>query len=163
MTPAGPLPGGHGESHDHGLDRDSLSRLVAGPTDEDRVQLRADLLSRARQVRTSGWEPYRGIWSSGEVVGVAALLGEHNELAALGETVQSALERWAFDLLGLDGGQADVDNGCEGTRGWFLNAAHEFASDDARSERLSRATQWSTVRRARSRRTPYSGPRDDAK
>lgn len=69
-----------------------------------------------------------GLWSTGEVIGVAVLLGEQGELTALGETVLSALERWAFDLWGLNGGQADVDNACEATRQWFLDAANEFES-----------------------------------
>lgn len=105
---------------------DPLSLLFAGPTDEDRARLRADLLARAAQVRASSWEQYRGIWSTGQVIGVAAVLEEHAELAALGETEQSALERWAFDLWGLDGGQADADNDCAATREWFRDAASEF-------------------------------------
>ncbi|MFP1154327.1 hypothetical protein ACK280_19850 [Mycobacterium sherrisii] len=64
------------------------------------------------------------------MVGVAALLGRHAELAALGETVQSAWERWAFDLWGMDRGQVDVDNGCEETREWFLDAAYEFGRQE---------------------------------
>jgi hypothetical protein len=108
-----------------GTDHDLLSRFFAGPTDEDRARLRSDLLSRAALVRTNGWEPYRGVWSTGELIGVAALLETDSELAALGETLQSAWSRWAFDLWGLKGGQADVDNGCEATRQWFEGAANE--------------------------------------
>lgn len=122
------------------------SESPAGPKDEDRARFRADLLSRAAQVQANGWEPYRGLWSTGEVVGVAALLGEHAELAALGETVQSAWERWAFQLWGLDRGQADVDNGCEATREWFLDAAYEFAGPELR-ELMGRAKSSPTVRR----------------
>lgn len=163
MTPGRPLADGQGGPAKGGANRDSLSHFFAGPTDEDRARFRADLLSRAAQVRANGWESYRGLWSTGEVIGVAALLGEHAELAALGETVQSAWERWAFDLWGLDRGQADVDNGCEGTREWFLDAAYELGSDDALREQLSRAAESATVRRARPRRASYSDPRDGAK
>ncbi|AAS03168.1 hypothetical protein PICSAR240_00699 [Mycobacterium avium subsp. paratuberculosis] len=135
MTPGGPHRGGRGEPDDRGANRDALSHFFAGPTDDDRARLRADLLARAGQVRATGWEPYHGLWSTGEVIGVALLLGDHAELAALGETVQSALERWAFDLWGLDGGQADVDDGCEETREWFLDAAYEFGGQEAVRER----------------------------
>jgi hypothetical protein len=136
MTPGHPKPNrpedsrqpgkssGH-EVADRGTDRDLLSRFLAGPTDEDRARLRSDLLSRAALVRTNGWESYRGVWSAGELIGVAALLGADGELAALGETLQSAWSRWAFDLWGLRGGQADVDNDCEATRQWFEDAANE--------------------------------------
>jgi hypothetical protein len=113
------------QAADRGTDRDLLSRFFAGPTDEDRARLRSDLLSRAALVRANGWEPYRGVWSTGELIGVVALLGADGELAALGETLQSAWSRWAFDLWGLKGGQADVDNGCEATRQWLEGAAIE--------------------------------------
>jgi hypothetical protein len=113
------------QAADRGTDRDVLSRFFAGPTDEDRARLRSDLLSRVALVRTNGWEPYRGVWSTGELIGVAALLGADGELAALGETLQTAWSRWAFDLWGLNGGQADVDNGCQATRQWFEGAANE--------------------------------------
>lgn len=119
MTPAGQFPGRPGEA----AGEDPLSHLLAGPTDEDRAQLRAELLARAALVCANGWESYRGIWSTGEVVGVAVVLADHAELAAFGETEQSALERWAFDLWGLDAGQTDLDNGCKATCQWFRDAA----------------------------------------
>jgi hypothetical protein len=49
------------QSADQGADRDSLSHVFAGPTDEDLARLRADLLSRAALVRTNGWKPYQGV------------------------------------------------------------------------------------------------------
>lgn len=49
-----------------------------------------------------------------------------DELAAIDETLQSAWSRWAFDLWGLAGGQADVDNDCRATRRWFLDTAKEL-------------------------------------
>lgn len=159
MTPGGLHPDGQGEP----ADRDSLSHFFAGPTDKDRARLRAGLLARAAQVRAKGWESYRGLWSAGEVIGVATLLGEHGELTALGETLQSAWERWAFDLWGLDGGQADVENGCEATRQWFLDVAYEFAADPELRELLGRAAASPTVRRTRARRASYSDRGGDDK
>lgn len=131
MMPAGQFPGAPGEA----AGEDPLSHLLAGSADGDRARLRAELLAPAAEVRANGWESYRGIWSIGEVVGVAVVLADHAELAALGETEQSALERWAFDLWGLDGGQADVDAGCEETREWFLDAAYEFGGEEAVRDR----------------------------
>lgn len=148
MTPAGQFPGGHGEA----AGEDPLSHLLAGPTDGDRAQLRAELLARAAQVRANGWDSYRGIWSTGEVVGVAVVLADHAELAALGETEQSALERWAFDLWGVQRGRADVANGCRSTREWFQDVTYELANDDAVRDLLRRAAESPTVRRKRSRR-----------
>ena len=98
----------------------------APPTDQDRERRRADLLNRAAMVRANGWDRYRAVWSTGEVVGVAALLGAHDELATQQETLQSAWSRWAFDLWGIGGGQADVDNDCRATRRWFLDTAKEL-------------------------------------
>lgn len=129
MTDGASLNDHRREPDDGGSNLDALSHFFAGPVDDDRARLRADLLSRAAQVLVNGWEPYRGLWSTGEVIGVAALLGAHAELAALSETMQSAWERWAFDLWGLDRGQADVDNVCDVTRQWFLDIANELAAD----------------------------------
>lgn len=152
MTPAGQFPGRPGEA----AGEDPLSHLLAGPTDEDRAQLRAELLARAALVCANGWESYRGIWSTGEVVGVAVVLADHAELAAFGETEQSALERWAFDLWGLQRGPADIKNGCRGTREWFQDAAYDLANDDALRDLLRRAADSSTVRRTRHRRNSGS-------
>ena len=121
MTPADRIAGGAGEPGDG----DSLSRLFGGPTAEERARIRADLIARAIQVQVGGWAPYRTVWSTGEVIGVAALIGDRVELTAQGESLRSAWERWAFDLWGLSGGQGDVDNDCERTREWFLEAARE--------------------------------------
>lgn len=152
MTPADQFPGRPSEA----VGEDPPSHLLAGPTDEDRAQLRANLVTRAAEVRENGWDSYRGIRSTGEVVGVAVVLADHAELAALGETEQSALERWAFDLWGLQRGPADVANGCQGTREWFQNTAQELANDGALRDLLRRATDSPTVRRTRHRRTSDS-------
>lgn len=159
MTPGDRFPGGPGEA----AGEDPLSHVLAGPTDEDRAQLRADLVARAADVRENGWESYRGIWSTGEVVGVAVVLADRAELAALGETEQSAQERWAFDLWGLARGQADVVNACEDTRQWFEVAAYEVANGDAVRELLRRAAESPTVRRNRPRRVSDPDGKDGAK
>lgn len=163
MTRGGPDPDRHREPDDRGSNTDALSHFFAGPTDEHRARVRADLRSRVAQVRVNGWEPYRGVWSRGEVIGVAALLGDLGELAAIGETLQSAWERWAFDLWGLSGGQSDVDNGSEVTREWFAEAAHDLDDESVPRELLSRAAESPTIRRARTRRTSHSDRRDDSK
>lgn len=179
MTPDNPRADG-GEP-------DWLGDFFAGPTDEDRARILADLHSRSAQVRVNGWEPYRGLWSTGEVIGVAVVLGDDAELAALGETVQSACERWAFDLWGLVGGQADVDTDCAATRQWFLDVADQFESghlqlalefdrdsfrvDDEAVEGsdldlrglLSRAAESPTVRRSRTHRGRGVNRQDGAK
>jgi hypothetical protein len=50
---------------------------------------RNDLVERATLVRAHGWGDYRRVWSTGEIVAVAALLGDHAVLDELGETLQS--------------------------------------------------------------------------
>lgn len=152
MTPAGEFPEDPGEA----AGEDPLSHLLAGPTDGDRTRLRADLLARAALVRANGWESCRGIWSTGEVVGVAVVLADHAELAVLGETEQSALERWAFDLWGLQRGTADVANGCRSTREWFEDAASDLGNDDALRDLSRPAADSSTFRRTRHGRTSGS-------
>lgn len=89
------------------------------PTAEEIDHRARDLLGRAQQVQQFGWNDFRYSWSSGEVSGTALLLGDLDLLVATGETEQSALETWAANLWGIDGGQADTDNGLERTRGWF--------------------------------------------
>ncbi|ANO13103.1 hypothetical protein PP327_22505 [Mycobacteroides abscessus] len=78
-----------------------------------------DLLHQVNLVRIHGWDQYRQLWSCGEVLGVALLLGNDSELQRSGETIVSALERWAFDLWGIVGGQEDTDAGLPHTRAWF--------------------------------------------
>ena len=90
------------------------------PPDQYELARRADdLLHRVNLVRTHGWGQYRQLWSCGEVLGVALLLRDDSELQRSGETTASALERWAFDLWGIVGGQADTDVGLSRTRAWF--------------------------------------------
>lgn len=88
----------------------------------DQVQLTRhadDLMQRATLVRRDGWEQYRHVWSCGEIIGTALVLSDDAELQLCDQTTISALERWAFDLWGITGGQSDVDSGLLRTRAWF--------------------------------------------
>ncbi|MFV1360674.1 hypothetical protein LIX17_03500 [Mycobacterium avium subsp. hominissuis] len=90
------------------------------PPDQERVARRADdLIHRVNLVRRHGWDEYRHRWSCGEVIGTALILDDNTELQRCGETTTSALERWAFDLWGVTGGQSDADAGLQRTRAWF--------------------------------------------
>lgn len=90
------------------------------PPDQDQLARHADdLIHRAQLVDTDGWDEYRHLWSRGEVIGTALVLGDSAELQRCGETTLSALERWAFDLWGIIGGEADTDTGVPRTRAWF--------------------------------------------
>lgn len=93
---------------------------VFEPPDQAKVTRHADdLIHRANLIRRYGWDQYRHVWSCGEVIGTALILGDDSELRRCGETTISALERWAFDLWGITGGQSDVDAGVPRTRVWF--------------------------------------------
>jgi hypothetical protein len=93
--------------------------LLFESPDENKLARHADLIHRAHLVRRDGWGQYRHLWSCGEVIGTALVLGDDAELQRCGETTNSALERWAFDLWGMTGGQADTDAGLLRTRAWF--------------------------------------------
>jgi hypothetical protein len=95
-------------------------RSIFDPPDEDQLARHADdLIHRANLVCRHGWDDYRHRWSCGEVLGVALVLGDDAELQQSGETTISVLERWAFDLWGITGGQSDVGAGLQRTRAWF--------------------------------------------
>ncbi|CAM3214248.1 hypothetical protein BST27_23930 [Mycobacterium intermedium] len=90
------------------------------PPDQDQVTRHADdLMQRANLVRRDGWDQYRHLGSCGEVIGTALVLHDDAELLRCGETMISALERWAFDLWGITSGQSDADTGLPCTRAWF--------------------------------------------
>lgn len=92
------------------------------PPSQDQLAQHADgLTHRADLVRRHGWDEYRHLWSYGEVLGAALVLGDYAELQRCGETTVSALDRWAFDLWGIIGGQADADAGLPRTRAWFAS------------------------------------------
>lgn len=90
------------------------------PPDQDQLARHAtDLIHRAYLVRRNGWDEYRHLWSRGEVIGTALVLGDDDELYRCNETLHSGFTRWAFDLWGIADGQADSDAGLPRTRAWF--------------------------------------------
>lgn len=90
------------------------------PPNQDQLARHAeDLMHRVDLVLRHGWDEYRHLWSCGEVLGTALIVGDDAELQRQGETTVSALDRWAFDLWGITGGQADTDTGLPRTRAWF--------------------------------------------
>lgn len=93
---------------------------ILEPPDQDQVARHAaDLIHRANLVGRDGWDRYRHLWSCGEAIGTALILDDDAELLRRGETTISGLERWAFALWGITGGQADTDAGLPRTRAWF--------------------------------------------
>lgn len=90
------------------------------PPNQNELARRADdLMHRADLVLRHGWNEYRQLWSCGEVLGVALVLRDDAELQRCGETTSSALNRWAYALWAITGGQADTDAGLPRTRAWF--------------------------------------------
>lgn len=88
---------------------------------DDRLQHRRDeLVARCAAVRTNGWDDYRYVWSTGEVLAVAYLLNSRDILAAMDEDETSVLGRWAYDLWGIVGGQEDEAADLRRTRRWFM-------------------------------------------
>jgi hypothetical protein len=96
--------------------------------DARQVRRREDLLRRAALVTVAGWDQFRYQWSTGEVLGTALVLQDGDEILRWGETVDSVLSRWAFDLWGIDGGQTDLDAGCPTTSAWFDSIRSELTS-----------------------------------
>lgn len=93
---------------------------ICEPPDQDQLARHADdLIHRAHLVRRNGWDEYRHLWSCGEVNGTALILGDDEELHRCDETPHSGFTRWAFELWGITGGQADTDAGLPRTRAWF--------------------------------------------
>lgn len=92
------------------------------PTSEDHDRRTADLRERAALVRRDGWEPYESVWSSGEVAGVRAVLGEPG-------AVDEAVEQWAPTLWGAAAAEADERTGYRSTRRWFAAVQGHTALD----------------------------------
>lgn len=106
---------------------------IEPPTDEDRDRRAADLRERAELVLVNGWADYESVWSTGQVLGVRAALGD-----AAAE--DAAAEVWAPTLWGISEADADARNDYGRTRGWFSavtvvgrdGAETEIASGDIR-------------------------------
>ena len=107
----------------------SPGRMFEGMDAQQLQRRRDDLLAMATAVAKQGWDDYRNVWSTGEVAGVAVLLGDMNELARQGETMASALGRWAFDLWGLRAGEVEVNSGCPRTGQFFDSLGAAFRAD----------------------------------
>lgn len=89
---------------------------IDSPSDEHRDRIADDLRERAELVRRGGWEPYVATWSSGEVAGVRAVLGEPG-------AVDAACPVWAPTLWGLTEAALDAKLGFDLTRRWFAIVA----------------------------------------
>lgn len=120
-----------------------LARFFPRPSDDARLRRRADLLLRAASVRRWGWDDYRYQWSTGEVVAVAALVGDDDILSDMGETLQTAYRRWAYDLWGMADAQLDEAVDFIATRMWFAATADEInrTLDDPEFEQSLRDTR----------------------
>jgi hypothetical protein len=98
------------------------ARRAAQPSDAERDALQTSLVGRTRTVQQNGWDDYRDAWSSGEVAGVAYLLGDTVLLAELDETEGTVLSRFAGDLFGFHGASKDIKAGLPATQAWFAAA-----------------------------------------
>lgn len=104
------------------------------PTDDVRGRLAQSLRDWAALVRREGWEPYENVWSSGEVAGVRAALGEPG-------AVDAALEQWAPTLWGVTAAEADACTGYQSTRAWFaaLAGPEELTETEQAQQRAARS------------------------
>lgn len=85
---------------------------IEPPSNADRDRRAADLRARAELVRRDGWAPYESTWSSGEVAGVRAVLGEPGALTA-------AVELWAPTLWGVAVAETESRCGYPRTHRWL--------------------------------------------
>lgn len=92
------------------------------PTSDSRDRRASDLRSRAALVRENGWGSYQSAWSTDEVIGTRAVLGEPGVLT-------EAVEVWAPTLWGVGAAEADARTGYKTTRRWFA-AVRGYAALD---------------------------------
>lgn len=85
---------------------------IESPSDEHRDRLADDLRERAALVRRDGWADYAETWSTGEVLGVRAVLGD-----AAAEDQAAPL--WAPTLWGVAEAEADAARDYGRTRWWL--------------------------------------------
>jgi hypothetical protein len=85
---------------------------IEPPTDAERDARGYDLRSRAQLVRRDGWEPHRETWSTGEVLGVRAVLNEPG-------AEDAACPVWAPALWGVKAAELDAKLDWDLTRRWF--------------------------------------------
>lgn len=105
------------------------------PSEEERDRRAADLRERASLVREHGWADYENTWSSGEVLGVRAVLGEPG-------AVDDAVATWAPTLWGVTAAEADSVRGYRRTRRWFAALAAEAALETAADLVAERSQQY---------------------
>ncbi|MBN7371081.1 hypothetical protein [Mycobacteroides abscessus] len=105
------------------------------PTARSRDRRAADLRERAALVRRDGWSPYASTWSSGEVLGVRAVLGEPG-------AIDAAVETWAPTLWGAGAADADARTGYQSTRRWFATV---MSLDAEESIDLTRPSGWPPI------------------
>ena len=105
------------------------SHIFTGLPDDLLQHRRDDLVARCRAVRADGWDDYRYVWSTGEVLAVAYLLDSRDVLTEMGEGENTVLRRWAYDLCGISGGEADETAGLRRTRKWFMETRSVAAAD----------------------------------
>ena len=110
--------------------REQLASHIFSGLPEDLLQHRRDdLVARCRAVRAHGWDNYRYVWSTGEVVAVAYLLDSRELLTEMSEDETTVLRRWAYDLWGIRGGEADETAGLTRTRKWFMQTRSADLAD----------------------------------
>lgn len=100
------------------------------PTNADRDRRAADLRERAALVREHGWASYESTWSSGEVAGVRAVLGEPGALAA-------AVAAWAPTLWGVAAAETESRCGYPRTHRWLrrLRVAEQVPEELTETEK----------------------------
>jgi hypothetical protein len=103
----------------------NLASLFPRPTDQERERRRAVLLLRAAEVQRWGWDDYRHQWSTGEVLAVAAILGDREIIIDLDESFETVYRRWAYDLWGMADAQNDEADDLRATRNWFAERERE--------------------------------------
>jgi hypothetical protein len=96
---------------------------------ESQQHRRDDLVARCRAVRADGWDNYRYVWSTGEVVAVAYLLDSRDVLKEMSEDETTVLRRCSYDLWGIRGGEADETAGLTRTRKWFMQTRSPAVAD----------------------------------
>lgn len=108
------------------------------PSSEDRDRRAADLRERAALVRANGWAQYESVWSSGELTGVRAVLGEPGALDA-------AVEQWAPTLWGAGPAEADARTGYRSTRKWFASVSQVDGLEMTPEEKASLAASNAAI------------------
>lgn len=102
---------------------------IEPPTDADRDRLAADLRERAEMVLRDGWTDYENTWSTGQVLGVRAVLGEPG-------AEDAAVAVWAPTLWGLAKAEADAARDYQRTRGWFATVTQAEPVEMTETERI---------------------------